>query len=270
MLVFPPVKVNLGLNITEKRKDGYHSIESVFFPVPWTDALEVVITDHQNLTFNATGLPIPGNQANNLVIKAFNLLSKEHILPGLNFHLHKILPMGAGLGGGSSNGAYALKLINEVCELGISMTELEKMAADLVNTATVERVGEGIKLYFNSQLLFDFGKADLKASNKADLQKFADILQEYPDTELLIIGHTDNVGSNAFNKTLSKKRAAAVSDYLASAGVNNNRLKAEGKGENEPAISNDTEENRSQNRRVEIAVYAGDKMKTGAKLETGK
>ena len=148
--------------------------------------------------------------------------------------------------------------------------QAKKMEEDLGNTATVERVGEGIKLTFNSQLLFDFGKADLKASNKADLQKFADILQEYPDTELLIIGHTDNVGSNAFNKTLSKKRAAAVSDYLASAGVNNNRLKAEGKGENEPAISNDTEENRSQNRRVEIAVYAGDKMKTGAKLETGK
>lgn len=148
--------------------------------------------------------------------------------------------------------------------------QAKKMEENLGNTATVERVGEGIKLTFNSQLLFDFGKADLKASNKADLQKFAETLKEYPDTELIIVGHTDNVGSSKFNQNLSKKRAAAVSNFLAGTGVSGNRLKAQGKGENEPTASNDDEESRSQNRRVEIAVFAGEKMKTGAKLESGK
>ncbi|MBK9401549.1 MAG: 4-(cytidine 5'-diphospho)-2-C-methyl-D-erythritol kinase [Bacteroidetes bacterium] len=161
MLVFPPVKVNLGLSIIEKRKDGYHSIESVFFPVPWTDALEVVITDHQNITFNSTGLPIPGDQANNLIIRAFNLLAKEHRLPGLNFHLHKILPMGAGLGGGSSNGAYALKLINEVCKLGISMKELEKMAAEL---------GSDCPFFIESTPKFVSGRGEILEPIKINLQ----------------------------------------------------------------------------------------------------
>lgn len=142
--------------------------------------------------------------------------------------------------------------------------QAKKMEEDLEGTATVERVGEGIKLTFDSQLLFDFGKSNLKESNKSDLRKFAETLQEYPDTEVLIVGHTDNVGSNAFNKTLSKKRAAAVSNYLASLGVRTGRLETVGKGETQPIVSNDTDGNRAQNRRVEIAIYANEKMKRDA------
>ncbi len=146
--------------------------------------------------------------------------------------------------------------------------QAQKMEADLGKTATVERVGEGIKLTFNSQLLFDFGKTELKESNKTDLQKFAKTLNEYPDTDLLIVGHTDNVGSESFNQNLSEKRAAAVSNYLSSLGVGNNRLKIEGKGEIQPAASNETESSRSQNRRVQIAIYANSKMKAEAAQET--
>ena len=154
--------------------------------------------------------------------------------------------------------------------IGNSMDkQAKKMEADLGNTATVERVGEGIKLTFDSQLLFDFGKWDLKQSNKTDLQKLAKTLKEYPETELLIVGHTDNVGSNSFNRTLSKKRAAAVSSQLSASGIENSRLSIQGKGEREPAVSNDTEYNRSQNRRVEIAIYANDKMKAEARAESG-
>lgn len=145
--------------------------------------------------------------------------------------------------------------------------QAQKMEAELGKTATVERVGEGIKLTFNSQLLFDFGKTDLMESNKKDLQKLAVTLNEYKDTDLLIVGHTDDVGSESFNQTLSEKRAAAVSNYLASVGVSKSRLRIEGKGENQPAVSNDTEYNRSQNRRVEIAIYANEKMKTEATQE---
>lgn len=148
--------------------------------------------------------------------------------------------------------------------------QAKKMQDDLGNTATVERVGEGIKLTFDSQLLFDFGKANLKASNISDLQKLAETLKQYPNTELLIVGHTDNVGSDAFNKKLSKKRAAAVSTQLKSSGITKTRLSVQGKGENQPVVSNETENNRAQNRRVEIAIYADEKMKSEAKQDAGK
>ena len=145
--------------------------------------------------------------------------------------------------------------------------QAKKMEEDLGKTATVERVGEGIKLTFNSQLLFDYGKNDLKESNKADLQKFSATLKEYANTDLVIVGHTDNVGSEAFNQTLSEKRAAAVSNYLASLGIAYNRLRTEGKGELQPVASNDLESDRVQNRRVEIAIFANEKMKEEAKTE---
>lgn len=145
--------------------------------------------------------------------------------------------------------------------------QAKKLETELGKTATVERVGEGIKLTFNSQLLFDYGKTDLKESNKVDLQTFATTLKQYVDTDLLIVGHTDNVGSESFNQTLSEKRASAVSNYLASLGVSNNRLKIQGKGELQPVASNDTEESRTQNRRVEIAISANEKMKAEATKE---
>jgi outer membrane protein OmpA-like peptidoglycan-associated protein len=146
--------------------------------------------------------------------------------------------------------------------------QAKKIEDELGKTAKVERVGEGIKLTFNSQLLFDFGKANLMESNKADLQKLAESLKEYPNTDLLIVGHTDDVGSDSFNQTLSEKRAAAVSNQLSSMGVGSNRLKIEGKGESIPTASNDNESGRSQNRRVEIAIYANEKMKSEAMQET--
>ncbi len=131
MIVFPPVKINLGLNVTARRMDGYHDIDSVFIPVAWTDALEAVISDNQEFKFSSSGLPIPGNTAGNLVCKAFRLLAEKYPLPGIHLHLHKVLPMGAGLGGGSSDGANALKLINSLCGLGIERHELEALAAQL-------------------------------------------------------------------------------------------------------------------------------------------
>jgi outer membrane protein OmpA-like peptidoglycan-associated protein len=145
--------------------------------------------------------------------------------------------------------------------------QAKKLEEELGKTATVERVGEGIKLTFNSQLLFDYGKTDLKESNKVDLQTFATTLKQYVDTDLLIVGHTDNVGSESFNQTLSEKRASAVSNYLGSLGISYSRLKIEGKGELQPVASNETEDSRTQNRRVEIAISANEKMKAEATQE---
>ncbi len=155
--------------------------------------------------------------------------------------------------------------------IGQKMDKLAKqMAADLGSTARVERVGEGIKLTFSTQLLFDVGKSDLKEANKADLNKFATTLIQYPETDLLIVGHTDDVGTHAINQTLSEKRANAVALHMIDAGVSVNRMLIQGWGETQPSVLNNSEENRSQNRRVEIAVYANAQMKIDAKKEAGQ
>lgn len=131
MVVFPPVKINLGLNIIAKRADNFHAIESVFYPVEWTDILEVLTTEDQEFKLNLTGIPIPGDPSKNLIFKAYEILKKHHILLGFNFHLHKILPMGAGLGGGSSDGVKALQLMNEAAHLGISTEKMHEYALQL-------------------------------------------------------------------------------------------------------------------------------------------
>jgi 4-diphosphocytidyl-2-C-methyl-D-erythritol kinase len=138
LLVFPNCKINLGLNIVGKRPDGYHDIETVFYPIPFCDALEIIEdTDPAiaspgqpaNIRFTSTGLPIPGTDADNLCVKAYQLLKKEFPrLSPVQMHLHKCIPMGAGLGGGSSNGAFALQLINQKFELGIAAGQLQHYA----------------------------------------------------------------------------------------------------------------------------------------------
>ena len=134
MVYFPPAKLNLGLHILGKRPDGFHDLESVFLPLRWTDILEVTIdkkVPSGDVLFVSTGLDIPGNAADNLVTQAHRLLTDKHDLPGLTIHLHKILPMGAGLGGGSADGTYALRAINDVCKLGLSPQELAHLAGFL-------------------------------------------------------------------------------------------------------------------------------------------
>ncbi|MGL1888771.1 MAG: 4-(cytidine 5'-diphospho)-2-C-methyl-D-erythritol kinase [Reichenbachiella sp.] len=129
MLSFPNAKINLGLNVTSKRADGYHNISSVFLPVPWKDALEVVAFD--KLRFESSGLEIPGNANNNLVLKAYQLIKKDFDIPPVHIHLHKVIPMGAGLGGGSADASFMLKLLNEKFELGIANSQLEIYAKQL-------------------------------------------------------------------------------------------------------------------------------------------
>jgi outer membrane protein OmpA-like peptidoglycan-associated protein len=145
--------------------------------------------------------------------------------------------------------------------------QAKKIQDELGNIARVERVGEGIKLTFDSQLLFGFDQASLRESYKDDLWRLANSLKQYPDTDLLVVGHTDNVGSESFNQTLSKKRAKSVSDELTSTGISKNRIKIKGNGETQPSETNETALGRSQNRRVEIAIYANKKMKTEANKE---
>ena len=131
MLTFPNAKINLGLNVIGKRPDGYHNIESVFYPVEWTDALEIIKADE--FSFKSSGLEIPGEPANNLIIKAYKILVGAGLVfeNSVNIHLHKVIPMGAGIGGGSADGAFALKMLNEIFELNLSDLQLEDFASQL-------------------------------------------------------------------------------------------------------------------------------------------
>lgn len=133
MITFPNAKINLGLNIVEKRPDGYHNLETVFYPVPVEDALEVNILNEstQKFRLHQAGLEIAGEAENNLVVKAYKLLDERFNLPPVDIHLFKHIPSGAGLGGGSSDAAYMLKLLNEKFNLELSDENLEEYAARL-------------------------------------------------------------------------------------------------------------------------------------------
>ena len=129
MISFPNCKINLGLNVISKRDDGYHEISSVMYPVEILDILEVIKSD--KLKFTSSGLDIPGDVDSNLCIKAYKILQREHNIDPVHIHLYKNIPMGAGLGGGSSDGAYTLKLINDLFELDITNDQLKVYAAEL-------------------------------------------------------------------------------------------------------------------------------------------
>lgn len=131
MISFPNAKINLGLHITAKRKDGYHDIETCMIPIPLTDALEMIV-DSKKTNFSSTGLEIPGDSKDNLILKAYQLLKKDFPnLPNVNIHLHKNIPMGAGLGGGSADAAFALNLMNNLFDLILDDFFLEEYAAAL-------------------------------------------------------------------------------------------------------------------------------------------
>ncbi len=133
MIVFPNCKINLGLHILNKREDGFHNLETVFYPVPLRDALEAIGRSRDNgIEFTQSGLKIEGAPENNLCTKAYHLLKKDFpTLPSIQMHLLKAIPIGAGLGGGSSDGAFALKLLNEKFQLGLSTQQLTDYALQL-------------------------------------------------------------------------------------------------------------------------------------------
>jgi 4-diphosphocytidyl-2-C-methyl-D-erythritol kinase len=129
MISFPNAKINIGLYVVEKRPDGYHNLETIFYPVKLTDALEIVKSDKTE--FTSSGIPIGGDSENNLVMKAFRLLEKDYGLPTVKIHLHKVIPFGAGLGGGSANAAFTLKILNDLFQLGLSDEKLQQYATQI-------------------------------------------------------------------------------------------------------------------------------------------
>jgi outer membrane protein OmpA-like peptidoglycan-associated protein len=147
--------------------------------------------------------------------------------------------------------------------------QAEEMKKDL-SDAKIERVGEGIKITFNSGILFAVNKSELQATAKTNIESLAKILNKYPDTNVIIEGDTDSDGSEESNQKLSERRAQAVADYTRAVGVDAARISTVGKGETNPVASNDTPEGKAQNRRVEIAIFANEKMKDAAENGTLK
>lgn len=138
MVTFPNAKINLGLNVVERRPDGYHNLETIFYPIRLEDVLEVTTMDESEKQYSEngyklhiSGAPIIGSSEDNLVVKAYRLLSAEFPIPYINIYMHKQIPMGAGLGGGSSDAAYMLKLLRELYNLPLTDDDLEELATRL-------------------------------------------------------------------------------------------------------------------------------------------
>ena len=165
MIVFPNAKINIGINITARRSDGYHNIETVFYPLHVYDVLEALPGDE--LTFHSSGLDIPGRVEDNLCIKGYHLIKKDHNLPPLNIQLLKHIPIGAGLGGGSANAAFFIKLINNLFDLKLTV-------ADMLNYA--RQLGADCAFFIENRPVFAFEKGDHFEDIELDLSKFHIVL----------------------------------------------------------------------------------------------
>jgi len=152
MIVFPNAKINLGLNVVNKRSDGFHDIETVFYPINLKEALEVLPTESKENLFSSTGMKIPSSQDGNLVLQAYNLLANDFDLPRFEFRLHKLIPIGAGLGGGSADASSTIKAINVYCKLGLTPIEMEGYAAKL---------GSDCPFFIRNKVIFATGKGDV-------------------------------------------------------------------------------------------------------------
>ena len=150
--------------------------------------------------------------------------------------------------------------------------QMDRQARELkqnIPGATVERVGEGIQVTFASGLLYDFDSDAVKPTARTNLQSLSQSLDKYPGSDLLILGHTDSVGTDDYNKRLSVRRADAAAEYLVGQGVDRSRIATGGLGEEEPIAPNDTPDGRSRNRRVEVAIYASEKLREEARARAG-
>ncbi|MDI1256404.1 MAG: OmpA family protein [Flavobacterium sp.] len=184
-----------------------------------------------------------------------------------------VLGNNLGKGGNGALGAVLGGVVGGVAG-GVIGNKMDKQARQIDNAlpgADVVRVGEGIKLVLNENAVrFDTSKSTLTATAKANLDKLVPVFSEYPDTNIVIYGYTDSTGKVEYNQTLSEQRAAAVKSYLASKGLLGSRFTTTGMGIADPIATNDTPEGRSQNRRVEFAITANDKMVQDAQKEAQK
>ncbi|MFM1970325.1 MAG: hypothetical protein RL731_147 [Bacteroidota bacterium] len=171
MICFPSCKINLGLRITQKRADGFHALETVFFPISIKDALEIIIdpdTSAAPITFTSSGLAINGEPSDNLCFKAYGLLKKDYpSIPNIKMHLHKKIPMGAGLGGGSSDGAFTLVTLNQLFNLQLSEQALLNYALQL---------GSDCPFFIINTPAFATGRGEILTPTTVDLSGYSIVI----------------------------------------------------------------------------------------------
>lgn len=163
MICFPNAKINLGLHILSKRPDGYHNIETVFYPINLFDALEIVPAPEGITTFSQTGIQIDGKPEDNLVMKAYHLLKKDYDLPEAAIYLRKQIPFGAGLGGGSSDAAFVIKLLNDFADLKLSIEQMEAYAG---------RIGADCPFFIQNKPVFAEGIGSIFSPATISLQTY--------------------------------------------------------------------------------------------------
>ncbi|MEL7004324.1 MAG: 4-(cytidine 5'-diphospho)-2-C-methyl-D-erythritol kinase [Bacteroidota bacterium] len=172
MVVFPNAKINLGLDILSKREDGYHNISSCFYPIPFCDILEILPAE--KLSFASTGISIPGRDSDNLCLKAYDLLKEDFKIPSVQIYLHKIIPIGAGLGGGSADASFALKCLNDLFELNIEASQLEHYAS---------QIGSDCPFFIENKPVIAEGTGNVFSPVQIDLKgKYLVLL--YPDVHI--------------------------------------------------------------------------------------
>lgn len=165
MIIFPNAKINLGLLITQKREDGFHNISSCFYPVNWTDILEVLPA--KETKFTSSGLQIPEDGQDNLCLRAYKLLKQDFDLAPVHIHLHKVIPIGAGLGGGSADASFTLKTLNTLFSLNLTNQDLENYARQL---------GSDCAFFIENTAKYCFEKGDMFEKISLDLKDFHTVL----------------------------------------------------------------------------------------------
>jgi 4-diphosphocytidyl-2-C-methyl-D-erythritol kinase len=196
MLAFPNAKINLGLNVTGSRPDGYHTIETVLIPIGFSDILEIVPSSGQEAEFDASGLEIPGRKEENLCLAAYDLLTSEYGISGIRMHLHKVIPSGAGLGGGSSDAAFAIRMLNDVFSLAMTDDRMRELAG---------RLGSDCAFFVGNQPVFASGRGDLFEPVEIHLPGF---------TVVLVIPPVHVSTAEAYKLVENKKPAERIPDIL--------------------------------------------------------
>jgi len=174
MIVYPNCKINIGLRILNKRADGYHNIESVFYPLPVCDILEITRQEthlENNITFKSTGIAIPGEAHENICVKAYQLINQDYALPAIKVHLHKQIPIGAGLGGGSADAAFFIKALNEFEELNLSFGEMHHYA---------KQIGSDCSFFINNKPALALQKGEVLEPVQLSLKGFHTVVV-YPN-----------------------------------------------------------------------------------------
>jgi 4-diphosphocytidyl-2-C-methyl-D-erythritol kinase len=197
MISFSNAKINLGLLVKSKREDGYHNIETVFYPVPLTDIIEVTpLPGGETCMLENSGLKIDGEPAGNLCVRAWNEINRIRPLPGTSIHLHKVIPAGAGFGGGSSNAAFVLMALNTLFDLQLTTTELENLAG---------RIGSDCPFFIHNKPLFATGRGDIFGPAGIDLS----------GTRIAIVFPGINISSRwAYENIKIKRQSDSLKDIL--------------------------------------------------------